>query len=121
MSKYSELRYGIDFIELDGFMKNKPSNSWITVGEYSIYLRKGHHCIAGNVEKTLDLANIKSNANQYAGFWTIYKRLCSTALSYDIRFLYLECVDNTRLLEAYLKRDCIRNGIDSTNLYKKLT
>ena len=110
----------LDLTPIAEFMAGTQRSAWLSIGPYQVYVRKAFHLINGNVEITLDLANVQRDGDVYAGFWQIFSELCKTGKAAGIPYLFLENTHNARLHAAYVSRGCIPIPGPDRSLYKIL-
>lgn len=46
---------------LDEFLRSDLPNAWLSIGWYSVYLRRGYHMIEDEPLRTIDLANVNTS------------------------------------------------------------
>lgn len=86
------------------FLKSSYRNKWLSDDKMKVYIRKGHHCIRGNLVKTLDIASIEAY-NPGFGIGTSFIDIACTINLFEAT--YIECIGNTRFLDHLLKFDWI--------------
>lgn len=78
------------------FLNSQQRNTWIRVGGVSIYVRKGHHLIDGEIRDTFDIGNINIEP-MGTGIGTVVIDMIHDLNPYSITFI--ENILNPRFYE----------------------
>lgn len=93
--------------ELIKFLETHTRNSWISIGVYSVYVRRAYHIANGKLLNTFDIANIETaEKNRGKGGFKLLlsdiQRLLESSqyLRGEIEAIYIESVLNRSLAQT---------------------